>query len=265
MKENKRATVGADSAESWDFLRQLTHARIALGQAGDAVPTKELLDFRLAHSRARDSVWQDVDWALLRSGLEGHGLTRRLIEVNSSCRDKQEFLLNPDRGRQLADESINRLQQLPQSDEKCDCILVVADGLSASAVHANAAEFVAVFLESMTGVGLSIGSELVVARHARVALGDQIASIAKARSVVMLIGERPGLASAESLGVYFTWGAQPGKTDADRNCISNIHAQGLPPSVAAQMTAFLVKTSLQRQLSGVNLKVEYPSFHQLPR
>lgn len=242
--------------DSWTFLKQFTHARIALGRAGHSLPTPEVLDFRMAHSRARDSVWKDVDFSLLRTELLA--LSTQTIEVQSRCGSKQEFLLNPDLGRDLELQSKSRLLAAGQTDVNPDCLLVIADGLSANAVHANAAAFAQSFFANMQGLHLTLGP-IILARFARVGLGDAIGANLKARSVLMLIGERPGLASSDSLSVYFTYMPSSGRTDADRNCISNIHGSGLSPDAAGAMSAYLVQTSLQKQLSGVDLKVEYPA------
>ncbi|MEY4630989.1 MAG: hypothetical protein RIQ81_1109 [Pseudomonadota bacterium] len=241
--------------DPWEDLRKLTHARIALGRAGHSVPTRELLDFRLAHSRARDAVWLDVDFRDIAANLVQSGV--HVFEVESNCRDKQEFLLNPDLGRRLSSNSVATLRASSKAPPG-DCTLVVADGLSANAVHRNATGFCLPFIRNLADKGLRV-NEVVLARHARVALGDEIGETLQAKSVLVLIGERPGLATAESLSVYFTWGPGRGKTDAQRNCISNIHAAGLPAAAAASMAAFLVHTSLSRQISGVDLKVEYPA------
>lgn len=247
--------------DSWESLRKLTHARIALGRSGNSVPTRELLDFRMAHSRARDSVWREVDFAPLGAVLTSSGFSS--IQVQSKCSGKQNFLLNPDLGRTLSDESQARLDAHLGQGPVPDCVLIVADGLSANAVHANASAFIEGFFQSMKGVQLGIGP-VVLARYARVALGDAIGFGLKAKSVIMLIGERPGLASSDSLSVYFTFDPKPGRTDADRNCISNIHESGLQPKAAGNMAAFLVRTAIQRQLSGVDLKLEYDAPKAIP-
>jgi len=240
--------------DPWSFLRHFTHARIALGRAGHAVPTNELLDFRMSHSKARDSVWSEVDFTSLKQNLES--LKQCVVEIESLCQSKQDFLLNPDLGRKLSESSRSKLGE--HKTTSYDCILIIGDGLSASAIHENAWEFSQKFLE-FTGVsGLSVGP-IILAKYARVGLGDPIGEVLGAKSSIMVIGERPGLASADSLSVYFTYNPCRGKTDADRNCISNIHAAGISPTGAAVMTEFLLKTSLQRRLSGVDLKLEYPA------
>ncbi len=248
------------TADPWAFLRNLTHARIALGRAGHSVPTRELLDFRLAHSRARDSVWREVDFSRLRAEFNS------AIEVQSRCASKQEFLLDPDRGRALSDDSKKLLGSLAGKPStrvaNPDCVLVIADGLSADAVQSNATAFAKAFIEGMAAVNLSLGP-VVLARYARVALGDEIGALLKSRSVLMLIGERPGLASSDSLSVYFTWAPDATRSDANRNCISNIHADGLAPEFAANMAVFLAQASIQRQLSGVDLKIEFDGIQSL--
>ena len=178
------------------------------------------------------------------------------MDVTSTCSDKKNYLLRPDLGRSLSSESRTALVQMVPSTPP-DCVFVIADGLSAEAVSVNASSFAKEFIKSIQGSGVTLGP-LVFARHARVALGDEIGELLKAKSVLMLIGERPGLGSSESLSVYFTFRPVVGCTDADRNCISNIHSAGLPPAAAAGMAKFLMENAIKRQLSGVDLKLEYP-------
>lgn len=240
--------------DPWSFLRQFTHARIAIGRAGHGTPTKDVLDFRLAHSKARDSVWGDVDFTTVRQNLQCTGY--EVFEIQSKCHSKMDFLLNPDHGRVLNLASENLLKAYP--GHRSDVVLIIADGLSANAVHQNGLDFAKNFLHNMKSSGITVGP-VILGTYARVALGDAIGAALGARSTVMLIGERPGLASAESLGVYYTYGPGAGKTDANRNCISNIHSMGLSPTGAATMTEHLITTSFRLQLSGVDLKVEYPA------
>ncbi|MFM8269782.1 MAG: ethanolamine ammonia-lyase subunit EutC [Pseudomonadota bacterium] len=237
---------------SWDFLKSFTHARIALGRVGNALPTKALLDFRLAHSEARDSVWTELD----ETKVQGWSL-----QVQSRISNKKEFLLNPEKGRVLSKEAREKLGALSNKSGPCDCLLVLADGLSAEGLHKNGNAFVKEFVQEFQKPGLKLGP-IILARYARVALGDEMGLLLKARSVLMLIGERPGLSSAESLSVYFTYEPCSGKTDVNRNCISNIHRQGLSPEGAAKMSVYLLQQALVQRLSGVSLKVEYPSEYQ---
>jgi len=248
------------SHDPWSFLRDYTHARIALGRAGYSAPTREILDFRMAHSRARDSVWSEIDLVKLHEDLNLTG--HKVVDVSSKCANKKEFLLNPSLGRSLGPHSSRVLQGVSLSSASPDVALIIADGLSANGIHTNAPLFVREFLTAIKSTSLRM-APIVIAKYARVAIGDDIASSLNAGSTVMLIGERPGLASSNSLSVYFTFNPHAGRTDADRNCISNIHSSGIQPAVAAQMAVFLVQTALQKQLSGVSLKIEYPDIRQL--
>jgi len=245
-------------AGPWEFLKKFTHARIALGRVGHSVPTRELLDFRMAHSRAKDSVWGEIDFSKFEKKIEFS--EKRILKVESLCKTKKEFLLHPHRGRDLDLVSLEAVKELGRQLEPSDCCLILADGLSAFALQKNGAIFANALISELENRKIKLGA-VILAKYARVALGDGIGEKLKARSVVTLLGERPGLASPESLSVYFTYQPVAGKTDAERNCISNIHSEGLAPGGAAQMTAYLVEQSLKKQLSGVGLKVEYPALN----
>ena len=187
--------------DPWHFLREHTHARIALGRSGHGLPTREILEFRLAHSRARDSVWSDIDFGRLQADLKLE--PEKPIELRSKCKSKKDFLLNPNHGRELDQTSKNALQNIAAKENPCDLVLIIADGLSANGIHANAPLFVHEFIATLKSTALRMGP-IVMAQYARVALGDDIAATLNARASIMLIGERPGLASSESLSVYFT-------------------------------------------------------------
>jgi len=238
----------------WNHLKRFTHARIGLQRAGNSLSTSELLSFKLAHSQARDSVWKELDSSLLASQLKM--ISEAPLVVQSRCRNKQEFLLRPDWGRELSEESLLSVKKVSQSLQPSDCVLVLADGLSAGALQSQSKDFVLAFTEGATRKGFTLGP-LVIARYGRVALGDPLGHSLKTRSVLILIGERPGLASPESLSVYFTYAPQESKMDSERNCISNIQEKGLLPRQAAAMALWLMEQSLRAQLSGVRLKVEY--------
>ena len=229
----------------WTGLRRATPARIGLGRSGDAMPLRPVLDFQLAHAEARDAVHASLDVAALAGTLA----PRQTIEVRSEATDRAAYLKRPDLGRRLAAASRAELEQA--ADGPCDCVFVLADGLSAKAVAGHAAAVVAQCLPRLDG--LSIGP-LVIATQARVALGDAIGAALKARLCVMLIGERPGLSVADSLGAYITFGPAPGRRDSERNCISNIHDRGLGPDLAARKIAWLVREALRREATGVTLK-----------
>ncbi|HTS60514.1 MAG TPA: ethanolamine ammonia-lyase subunit EutC [Candidatus Acidoferrales bacterium] len=221
-------------------LRQFTPARVAQGRAGHGVPTGEMLRFQLDHARARDAVYEPLD---------PHALGLEHVLVRSQAHDRDEFLRRPDLGRRLSAAS---RALLPPGDY--DAALVIADGLSAPAVHRHAALLMSVLLPLLQDWSLA---PLTVALQARVALGDEIGAALAARMVVVLIGERPGLSSPDSLGIYLTWDPRPGRTDAGRNCISNVRPEGLPYDLAARKLHFLMTESRRRKLSGVALKDEY--------
>lgn len=242
------------TADPWSFLRKFTHARIGLGRFGHSIPTKEVLDFRLAFARARDSVLSEVDFQKLSPCIPK--IFENPILVKSNCKSKEDFLRNPLLGRQLSEDSKDSLRAY--AAQAFDSVLIIADGLSANAIHRTAQPFITDFLERCKNTSLRL-APVIFARYARVALGDEIGSLLNAKTTVVLIGERPGLGSADSLSVYFTYAPNSKNTDAQRNCISNIHRSGLSPEVAAMMTEYLLTISLRKKLSGVSLKVEYPA------
>ena len=218
-------------------LRSFTPARVALGRTGHSMPTAELLRFQLDHARARDAVHRSLDPASL-------GLTHVL--VHSAAKDRETYLRRPDLGRKLDDESRASLQK-----GDYDAALIIADGLSAAAIHHHAAPFLDSLLPFLNEWKLA---PLTIALQARVALGDEIGALLGARQVVVLIGERPGLTSADSMGIYLTWDPRPGRTDAERNCISNVRAEGIAYALAARKLHFLMQEARSLKLSGVQLK-----------
>ncbi|NNL85118.1 MAG: ethanolamine ammonia-lyase subunit EutC [Myxococcales bacterium] len=236
----------SDRPDPWERLRQLTPARIGLGRTGDALPTRALLDFQLAHARARDAVRAELDVPRLRRELATALPDWPSVAVSSCAADRDLYLQRPDLGGKLHPEDAGELRA-----GAFDAVFILADGLSATAVHAHA-------LAVLAGVASRLGSlalaPLVIARQARVALGDPIGAALGARLSVILIGERPGLSSPDSLGAYLTFAPQAGRTDAERNCISNIRRGGLPPGAAAERLAGLVLDSLRLRISGVALK-----------
>lgn len=223
-------------------LGDFTPARVGLGRAGNSLLTRDLLNFQLAHARARDAVHAKLDPASLL--LPG-------VTVASAAPDRITYLRRPDLGRKLSDESRVRLQGLAAG--QCDAVFVVADGLSALAVHRHAKLLLDAVLERLKSLGWQL-APLVIAQQARVAIGDHIGQILNARLAVVLIGERPGLSSPDSLGVYLTWDPKPGRTDAERNCISNIRTEGLSYAAAAEKLVFLMTEARRLKLSGVMLK-----------
>jgi ethanolamine ammonia-lyase small subunit len=231
-------------------LRQLTPARVGLGRAGASMPTQALLEFTLDHARARDAVHAGFDVAAIVSGLDALGLTP--LQVSSRAQSRKDYLRRPDLGRMLDQASQDLLARCPRAG--CDLAIVIGDGLSPSAVNAHAVELVRRLVPPLAGA-IELGP-VVVASGARVALGDEIGALLGVRMAVMLIGERPGLFAPDSLGAYLTFAPRPGRTDAERNCVSNIHASGLSYDEAAFKIGWLVREALARQVTGVALKDE---------
>lgn len=229
------------AADRFAPLRRLTSARIGLGRAGQALPTAPMLDFQLAHARARDAVHAVLDTAALAATLPAPA-----IIVDSAAPDRASYLRNPDLGRRLADGA----QGLAAGD--WDLAIVIGDGLSASAVHAHAAATATALAAALEGWRIA---PPVIARQARVAIGDDIGERLGARAVVMLLGERPGLGAVDSLGAYVTWAPVRGRRDSERNCVSNIRTPaGLPPAAAAARIAWLLREARRLGLTGVALK-----------
>ncbi|MBO2013155.1 ethanolamine ammonia-lyase subunit EutC [Hymenobacter negativus] len=235
--------------DPWASLKSFTAARIALGRSGSSVPLREALAFRLAHAHARDAVYSSLDVEALVSGLEALGQPG--CQVKSQAENRQQYLQRPDKGRMLSDASRNELMELRA--EECDVAVVLADGLSATAVNLHALPLLQSLLPRLREAGLRLGL-VVLAEQARVALGDEIGELLQARLVLMLIGERPGLSAPDSLGAYLTYAPRPGMTDETRNCVSSIRPQGLTYSAASTRLVYLIGEALRRQLSGVALK-----------
>jgi ethanolamine ammonia-lyase small subunit len=237
------------ASDPWMRLKRHTAARIGLGRAGAGIPTGETLQFKLAHARARDAVHAGLDHHRLEEGLKEFSLPVHLL--HSAARSRTEYLHRPDYGRRLDEESRTLLQTI--SAIESDLALVIVDGLSAKAIENHAIPFLRAVLPMISDVRLA---PLVVVRQGRVAIGDEIGSLLRARCVAVMIGERPGLSSPDSLGIYMTYDPRPGLTDERRNCISNIREEGLLPRLGAEKLAWLFRQSLSRRISGVELKDE---------
>lgn len=218
-------------------LRDMTGARVGLGRSGSGVPTQAALKFALDHAHARAAVWSELDLPGLRTALAAYPLA----EVASAAPDRAAYVRRPDLGRRLAEGT--HLGIAP-----CDLVIVVADGLSAHAVNAHAATVITA-LQALR----EVPAPVVLAARGRVAIGDEIGARAKAAAVVLLIGERPGLSAADSLGAYLTWAPAPGLPDSRRNCISNIRPGGLAPEEAAHRIAALLAQMARARISGVDL------------
>ncbi|MGF6752928.1 ethanolamine ammonia-lyase subunit EutC [Paraburkholderia sp. GAS42] len=231
----------------WNALREFTNARIALGRAGNSLPTAPLLAFNLSHAQARDAVHHPLDVDVLHEQLRAHGFTS--LDVHSAAPDREHYLRRPDLGRRLADDSREALAKV--TIEPPEVVFVIADGLSAFAASRQSLPLLQAVCSRLTD--WKIGP-VVVARQGRVALGDEIGELLKAKLVVMLIGERPGLSSPDSLGIYLTYAPKVGCSDAQRNCISNVRPEGLPYDAAAHKLHYLLTHARRLGLTGVGLK-----------
>ncbi|WP_429490348.1 ethanolamine ammonia-lyase subunit EutC [Pseudomonas sp. S30_BP2TU TE3576] len=242
-----------DPHNPWLELRRLTPARIALGRTGTSIPTHAQLDFQYAHAQARDAVHLPFDHAALNSQLAERG--RESLLLHSAATDRNMYLQRPDLGRKLSDASAQTLRDYAATHPGgVDLVIVVADGLSALAVHRHTLPFLARFEEQMADDWTI--APVILVEQGRVAVADEIGELLGAKMTVILIGERPGLSSPDSLGLYFTYNPKVGLTDAWRNCISNVRLEGLSYSMAAHRLLYLMREACRRQLSGVNLKDE---------
>jgi ethanolamine ammonia-lyase small subunit len=244
-----RSQYGVRQDESlWADLRRLTAARIGLKMTGASLATGPLLDFQLAHARARDAVREPLDEVRLIADLGG--LKLPVLAVASAAEDRQHYLMRPDLGRRLTPSAEAMLA--PHAGNY-DIAFVVTDGLSARAVQMHAYPVLAAVLPDLRTEGWRI-APLVIVRHGRVAVGDAIAGALKATCVVVLIGERPGLTAPDSMGAYLTWQPDAETRDSNRNCISNIRPDGIGYASAAFKLAHMLRTIRARRLSGVLLK-----------
>jgi ethanolamine ammonia-lyase small subunit len=240
--------------DPWTVLRRHTPARIALGRAGTSLPTSELLRFAAAHAQARDAVSLPLDAVALEADLLGRGLA--VLQVRSRAASRAEYLVRPDLGRALDDASGAALDAQRSAAGAIDLCIVVGDGLSAIAAQRHAPALVAA-LAKMLGEGAAVRiGPVVVATQARVALADEIGQRLGAALALILLGERPGLSSPDSLGGYLTWAPAPGHAEAERNCVSNIRPEGQPVPEAAARLAWLVREALRRRVTGLALKDE---------
>ncbi len=236
----------SQAPDSWRSLRQFTSARIALGRTGQSVPLKESLHFKLTHAHARDAVYSSLNINVLEQSLQKFGLP--LIHLHSKATSREEYLQRPDSGRRLR----NPLA-LSGYNGSYDLCIIVADGLSARAIEDHVVSLLDNLIPSVNHLRLA---PLTIAEQARVAIGDEIGSLFNSKLSLILIGERPGLSSPNSLGAYLTYSPAIGLTDESRNCVSNIRPEGLPYTEAATKILYLIQQSLHRKISGVRLKDE---------
>lgn len=238
----------SSDVDIWGDLRRLTSARIGLGRAGASLATRDMLDFQLAHARARDAVHAPLDLEKAAADLSKLGLP--VISVASAATDRQTYLMRPDLGRRpdAAGDTA-----LAAHRGNYDVAFVIADGLSALAVQRHAEPLLARAIAALRAEAWNI-APLVIVRHGRVAVGDAVAAALSAKSVVVLIGERPGLSAPDSMGAYLTWQPNAQTMDADRNCISNIRPDGVDYATAAFRLTHLLRAMRARRVSGIALK-----------
>ena len=240
--------------DSWSTLRRFTSARIGLGRAGGSIPTQELLDFQLAHAKARDAVNHAFDIPAFGEELEA--LQINSLALASAACDRHTYIQRPDLGR-ILDEDSKVLLQARAGKQSPDVVFVIVDGLSARAVERHALPLIEMTRVQLLHEGWRIAPYCLV-NQGRVAIGDEIGALLDAQLSVVLIGERPGLSSPDSLGAYLTWNPLPGRSNAERNCISNIRPEGLSYAAAAFKLLHLMRQARVRKLSGIRLKEDAP-------
>lgn len=240
-----------DAAGQWKSLRSFTDARIALGRTGNSVPLKESLHFKLAHAHARDAVYSTLSLSELTKSLAKFNLP--ITPLQSQINSRQEYLQRPDLGKRLNKSSADQLTSL--SSPASDVAIILTDGLSAKAIHDHAFHLLDLLIPQLQSSKLQL-APLTIVEQGRVAIGDEVGFLLQAKLSLILIGERPGLSSPNSLGAYITYHPAIGLTDDSRNCVSNIRPEGLSYSVASQKIFYLISESLRRKVAGVHLKDE---------
>lgn len=248
------SSLETSSPDAWQVLRQLTDARIALGRAGTSLPTQPQLNFQWAHARARDAVHHSMDLASVQAALEKLGPEVCVLE--SAAIDRPTYLQRPDLGRALSELSRQRLcQRAAGATTRADLAIVIADGLSALAIERHAARLLETLLPALQNQSITL-APICLVTQARVAIGDEIGEVLGAKMVAVFIGERPGLSSPDSMGIYLSWQPKVGLLDSARNCLSNIRAQGMSDRIAVEKFIFLSTQAMKRKLTGVALKDE---------
>jgi ethanolamine ammonia-lyase small subunit len=241
----KNEITGTDPLTS---LKNFTAARIAIGRVGNSIPLKQSLEFKLAHAHARDAVYSVLDTEGLLNNLKVFNLP--VLHLHSKAQTRHKYLKRPDYGRQLSEESVTHLKDYGTG---YDVAIIIADGLSATAVNENAFSLLEILIPMLSSAKLKL-APICLVEQGRVAIGDDIGDGLNAKFSILLIGERPGLSSADSIGAYLTYKPRPGLTDESRNCISNIRPQGLTSKPAADKIFYLINEAFRRKLSGVGLK-----------
>ncbi|MCX5468545.1 ethanolamine ammonia-lyase subunit EutC [Acinetobacter nematophilus] len=241
--------------DPWHKLKQYTDARIAMGRVGCSIPTQALLNFQLSHAQAKDAVFHQLNVEDMQRKLTD--LKFPSLVVKSKALNKEIYLKRPDYGRQLSQQSQTQLTEyVADHPQPYDVCIVAGDGLSARAIEENAIAYINALREHILAEGWTL-APIVIATGSRVALGDEVAQTFNAAMLIMLIGERPGLSSPDSMGVYYTWKARKGCLDSSRNCISNVRPAGLSIQIATQRLMALMRNSFRLQRSGVDLKDDH--------
>lgn len=244
MKNNKPII----NEDSWDNLKNITKARIALGNVGGSLPLREVLDFKLAHALAKDAIYSELDIENIRIELEEFKVP--VFELHSQVKDRNQYLKRPDLGRRLDEKSVAILKE---STKEFDIVFVISDGLSAEAVNIHASKMLQIVLPELLP---KYNIAIAFVEQGRVAVGDEIGKILNASFTAILIGERPGLSSPESMGIYTTYNPKIGLTDERRNCISNIHYDGMSYTDASRILFYLTEQSFSHKTSGISIKIE---------
>ncbi len=257
---------------SWAFLREYTEARIGLGRTGVSIPTNHLLDFQLAHAQAQDAVHLPLDTEHVEEQLNKISININLLSdmdsnelfqngyspilLHSQAVNRVIYLQRPDLGRRLDSHSCKLLtKSIDQTRVPYDLSIVIVDGLSSLAIKENAVKYIQVLSHALAKDNNQWKlSPISIVHQGRVAIGDEVGEILKAKITLVLIGERPGLSSPDSLGLYLTWNPKVGLSDVSRNCISNVRSDGLSYKEAVKKTIYLLKESRRLELSGINLK-----------
>ncbi|GLB51180.1 ethanolamine ammonia-lyase light chain [Neptunitalea chrysea] len=251
MNSKKHPKIQTDSGLiKKEHLSNYTFARVNLPKSGFAINMSEVLAFRADHASARDAIFTAFDIEKIKGELSP--LTLDFIEVSSQAEDKAAYLKRPDLGRMLNEKSNELLEESVNSKEK-DIVIVISNGLSATAVNENTASVLNHLIPKIKESNLTL-APIIFATNGRVALADEIGEKLNAKLSIILVGERPGLSSPNSMSIYFTYAPEKGLTDESRNCISNIRDKGLPPISAAEKLFYLVNTALTKRISGIHLK-----------
>ncbi len=239
--------------DAWQFLQNYTPARIARGRAGHSIPTSELLKFQADHAQARDAVYSSLDILQLNESIS-KAFDLQILTLKSEIKNRTQYLQRPDLGRTLSQQSREELMGV--NDSESDICFVIADGLSAQAVNQNALPILENLIPRIKEINWKI-APICLVEQGRVAVADEIGFLLKSEIVVILIGERPGLTSPDSMGTYITFRPNVGLTDESRNCVSNIRPEGMNFEMATDKILYLLTEMKYKKLSGVTLKDEY--------